>query len=137
MINNGHVNFMSWHNDHLPEVLGDDSCSTFSVHSIFFNRCPSGHSQGLFKIAVSVKHFSASLFKSNWMLLSISCFVCLTLYLAIFSASLSSDNSALLDRAVVLIASLAVSKSAEKHNQLAYTYGVIDYIQICCIEIMN
>ena len=84
--------------------------TTFCVHSIFFNLCPSGHSHGLLFIAASVEHFSAVLFFSKWMVLSIISLASFILYFAIFSALLSAYTSAFLVSTVVLIADFAASK---------------------------
>ena len=97
----------------LPCVLSVAVETSDCVHSIKDNLCPCGQSHGLLFIADSVKHFSAVLFFAKCILLSIISLASFTLYLAIFSASLSSDFSAFNASTVVLMADFAVSKRAK------------------------
>ena len=94
----------------LPDAPDVGVETSFCVHSIFVNLCPSGHSHGLLFIAASVEHFSAVLFFSKCMLLSIISLASFTLYFAIFSALLSAYTSAFLLKTVVLITDFAAPK---------------------------
>ena len=106
----------------LPDALVVGVETAFSVHSIFVNICPSGHSHGLLFIAASVEHFSAVLFFSKRMLLSIISLASFTLYFAIFSALLSAYTSAFLVRTVVLIADFAASKLSKSEQKLTIRF---------------
>ena len=103
----------------LPCVLSVAVETADCVHSIKDNLCPCGQSHGLLFIADSVKHFSAVLFFAKCMLLSIISLASFTLYLAIFSASVSDDFSALIASTVVLMADFAVSKRAKIKKNLS------------------
>ena len=97
--------------------------TAFCVHSIFVNLCPSGHSHGLLFIAASVEHFSAVLFFSKRMVLSIISLASFTLYFAIFSALLSAYTSAFLVSTVVLIADFAASKLSKSWQILIIKFA--------------